>query len=155
MWPPRARGSWPRACPRPHRIRDPYGYALTWHHVASCHDDLVFHAGCAAQAAADRAAADVAAATATATHAYDSDGDEPPPAPPQPCPCLYHPVAIEEQESCRYACEAWPGPICGVCWESQCAGCSYVFDDPLDAASNRSGDGRLLCHGCHGCAPGH
>ena len=75
--------------------------------------------------------------------------DNPHPPPPSPCPCQHHPVAIEEQESCMAVCLAWPGPICGVCWESQCADCSYVLDSPSDAAGVRSEDySRLLCRGC-------
>ena len=150
MWPPRARGSWPLACPRPRRVRDPFGYALTWHQVVTCHEYLVAHAECAAHAAAYHAAVDAAAAAAAAApDAYDSDHEPPQDLPPPPCPCQYHPVAIEERESCVDVCTAWPGPVCGDCWESQCAGCAYVFDSPLDAASARSADhDRLLCRGC-------
>ena len=138
MAPARRRGAWPRACPRPHFVRDSFDYVLTWSAVLYGHNVLVYHAPCAAAAAAYEAA------VAASDGAFDSDDED---APPRPCPCQYHDGMTDELWAHRRACESWPGPICGSCWASQCLVCDYVLDDPRDAAS-RSSSMRLVCHAC-------
>ena len=101
---------WPVGGAEP--LSDSDGHPLTWGRVLHGHRVLMRHASCDTTHGALTAAG------------YESDEDD------APCPCLWHEAMLEELQSHRHACWAWPGATCNECWQQASVADTQLGDTP-------------------------